>query len=86
MGNKNRLKFLDHCIDILRQAVTCASDVTVATSNWIQNHPRPYPDFNTMHKCWDFDVVRKWAVFNDQGSVEEMTSDAVVLLDSPLNN
>ncbi|KAB8237450.1 peptidase S8/S53 domain-containing protein [Aspergillus alliaceus] len=27
----------------------CTGDVTIATANWVQGHPRPIPDFSTMH-------------------------------------
>jgi hypothetical protein len=28
---------------------------------WNKDHPTPYPDFNTRHKCKNFDAVREWA-------------------------
>ena len=28
---------------------------------WNKNSPQAYPDFNTQHKCRNFDAIRQWA-------------------------
>jgi len=28
---------------------------------WDKEQPKAYPDFNTRHKCRDFEAVRQWA-------------------------
>ena len=28
---------------------------------WVKRYDHPYPDFNTEHKCRDFDAVWRWA-------------------------
>ena len=40
----------------------CAVDIGVFGSYWVQNgtHLRPFVDFNTQHKCRNYDDVRKW--------------------------
>lgn len=35
----------------------CHADVGLVTAHWIKNYPIPYPNFNTWHKCRDFDQV-----------------------------
>ena len=39
----------------------CDTDVTVYTFNWVQNHSSPSPNFNTKHKCRNFDDVLAWS-------------------------
>ncbi|KAI0123234.1 hypothetical protein BJ170DRAFT_675069 [Xylariales sp. AK1849] len=60
---------VDHCVDYLRQVLMCASDVTPVTSNWVHSHHSPHPDFNTMHKCRNFDRLLEWVEENDNGGV-----------------
>lgn len=50
----------DHCADLLRQKLMCDADVGVLTYNWVKNHSGPYPNFNTLHKCRNFDNVLAW--------------------------
>ena len=54
----------DHCAEILRQKVMCNADVTVVTYNWLKNHKSPHPNFNSQHKCRDFDAALEWAIAN----------------------
>ncbi|KAK4455388.1 hypothetical protein QBC34DRAFT_374227 [Podospora aff. communis PSN243] len=53
---------VDHCINSLRIHLQCASDVTPYL---IKRDPRrPLgidPDFNTQHKCRDFERIHRWA-------------------------
>ncbi|KAF2016383.1 hypothetical protein BU24DRAFT_492479 [Aaosphaeria arxii CBS 175.79] len=54
-----------HCLDILRQQLMCVTDVGVLGQVWWQAKdmakPLPFVDFNTRHKCRDFEAIRKWA-------------------------
>ncbi|KAF2178994.1 hypothetical protein K469DRAFT_674598 [Zopfia rhizophila CBS 207.26] len=54
-----------HCLDIIRQQLMCKVDVGVLGQVWYQpdkdGNPLPFVDFNTKHKCRDYDTVRKWA-------------------------
>lgn len=54
-----------HCLDILRQQLMCVVDVGVLGQIWYQpeeeQNPIPFVDFNTKHKCRDFEAVREWA-------------------------
>lgn len=51
---------LDHCADLLRQKLMCDADVGVYTYNWVKRHSGPYPNFNTLHKCRNFEDVLAW--------------------------
>ncbi|OSX61512.1 hypothetical protein POSPLADRAFT_1034133 [Postia placenta MAD-698-R-SB12] len=50
----------DHCIEMLRQQIMCVGDVGVITFYWVEGHTQPYPDFNTMHRCRDFEKILAW--------------------------
>lgn len=40
----------------------CTVDIGVLGQVWIYpDDPIPYVDFNTKHKCRDFDAIRRWA-------------------------
>ncbi|MCJ1380834.1 hypothetical protein MMC17_003943 [Xylographa soralifera] len=53
---------VSHCLDILRQQLMCTVDIAVLGQVWWdKSSPKAYPDFNTRHKCRNFDAVRQWA-------------------------
>lgn len=78
-----RQKHLDHCVDMLRQKLMCDADVGVFNYNWVKGRSRPYPNFNTMHKCRNFDDVLTWAKSHQAkapaGGIIPKPSDAVEL-------
>ena len=50
-----------HCLDILRQQLMCTVDIGVFGQIWVhQDHPEPFVDFNTAHRCRNFDEIRRW--------------------------
>lgn len=51
-----------HCLDILRQQLMCTVDIGLMGKIWVHPEaPEAYQDFNTKHKCRDFDAVKNWA-------------------------
>jgi len=51
-----------HCLDILRQQLMCTVDIGVLGQIWWnQKAPTAFVDFNTVHKCRNFEAVRQWA-------------------------
>ncbi|KAI2613449.1 hypothetical protein GGR54DRAFT_328969 [Hypoxylon sp. NC1633] len=52
---------VDHCVDMLRQAIMCQGDVGIVTYNWVEGWSEAYPDFSTQHKCRKFDRIVEWA-------------------------
>ncbi|TKA80296.1 hypothetical protein B0A49_01587 [Cryomyces minteri] len=63
VNNDAILRFhVSHCLDILRQQLMCTVDIGVLGQVWWnKDEPTAYPDFNTKHRCRNFDVVRQWA-------------------------
>lgn len=56
------LQHVDHCINSLRMYLQCAADVTPYLTKRDARTPLGIePDFNTRHKCRDFEKIRKWA-------------------------
>jgi len=51
---------LNHCIEMLRQSLMCHADVGVMAHRWVEHYPNPYPDFNVIHKCRNFEEVLQW--------------------------
>ncbi|KAF7505676.1 hypothetical protein GJ744_000525 [Endocarpon pusillum] len=53
---------VSHCLDIIRQQLMCTIDTGVLGQVWWnRNWPEAYVDFNTQHKCKNFDAIRQWA-------------------------
>lgn len=43
----------------------CTVDVGVLGQVWVHpDHPEPFVDFNTEHKCRNFEEIREWAQRN----------------------
>lgn len=51
----------DHCVEILRQHIQCAGDVTPIAFYDVSTQITPLPDFSTTHKCRNFDSILDWA-------------------------
>ncbi|KAG2063641.1 hypothetical protein BDR04DRAFT_1062618 [Suillus decipiens] len=52
---------LDHCIEMIRQTIMCNADVTLITWDWVEGHDIPYPNFNTLHQCRDYEKILDWS-------------------------
>ncbi|KAL2819571.1 hypothetical protein BDW59DRAFT_181645 [Aspergillus cavernicola] len=58
-------RHVSHCLDILRQQLMCTIDIGVLGQVWIHpEHPSPFLDFNTEHRCRNFEDIRDWAERN----------------------
>lgn len=52
---------IDHCIEVLRNSIMCASDVSVTLAYVAPDELSGFkPDFDGLHKCRDFDAIRDW--------------------------
>lgn len=63
-SNEDRILRLHvtHCLDIIRQTLMCNVDTGVLGQVWAGGEsPAAFPDFNTKHRCKNYDDVRKWA-------------------------
>ncbi|KAI5296429.1 hypothetical protein KEM52_002697 [Ascosphaera acerosa] len=53
---------VDHCVDLLRQAISCHADTALITFVATDEVPkRMEPNFNVIHECRDFSAIQKWA-------------------------
>ncbi|KAI8633234.1 hypothetical protein F5Y19DRAFT_490409 [Xylariaceae sp. FL1651] len=53
---------IEHCIDSIRQALMCTSDITPWPVEWNTRYHRPRPNFITApHTCRNFEKLRDWA-------------------------
>jgi hypothetical protein len=44
----------------------CTSDVSFLTFNWLKGQEHPTPNFNTKHRCRNFDKVWGWTKENQK--------------------
>ncbi|KAL3423001.1 tat pathway signal sequence [Phlyctema vagabunda] len=53
---------VSHCLDIIRQQLMCQPDTGLLGQVWWDPHaPKAFVDFNTDHKCKNFDAIKQWA-------------------------
>lgn len=54
-----------HCLDIIRQQLMCTADVGVFGQVWYrplgEKGIESFVDFNTNHKCRNYEDIRRWA-------------------------
>ena len=52
----------DHCINAIREALMCSSDVTPITFHYVSEEDHHvFPNLAATHTCRDFDVIKDWA-------------------------
>jgi hypothetical protein len=63
----------------------CDIDVGAMTYNWVTVRDAPWPNFNTWHKCMDFERVLRWGLDHQVASKgRKMTQGAgVTVLPTP---
>ncbi|KAG6015625.1 hypothetical protein E4U54_003210 [Claviceps lovelessii] len=67
---------ITHCLDTLRQVLMCNVDTGVLGQVWTdKNAPMAFPDFNTRHRCKDYNLVREWARKLQRAPEEEVPLD-----------
>ncbi|OAG06061.1 uncharacterized protein CC84DRAFT_1187106 [Paraphaeosphaeria sporulosa] len=54
----------DHCVEVLRTKLMCASDVSVFTYHAMPGQQAPMPDYDSKHVCRNFDKIKQWATDN----------------------
>ena len=52
---------IDHCIDSIRQSLTCNADISVLTWSWDVREQRNIPQAEVPHVCRRFDKLQEWA-------------------------
>lgn len=71
-------KAFDHCIENLRQDIMCHGDVAIVTYDWAEGIEDPFPNFNVLRRCRNFEKLLDWV---DEHRVIVPTSDMVRLED-----
>ncbi|KAI0170556.1 hypothetical protein BJ166DRAFT_588682 [Pestalotiopsis sp. NC0098] len=63
-GRADKLKLreihINHCADILFQALTCSGNVNLMTLHWVETQVRPWPDMSINRKCVNFDALTEF--------------------------
>ncbi|TQN72018.1 hypothetical protein CSHISOI_03530 [Colletotrichum shisoi] len=70
MAPKRHQAHLEHCIDILLQALTCNPSLDLISHNWMKTQQNPYPDFNIKRQCVAHDPILKWQ--HEHGITEQI--------------
>ena len=73
----------DHCIEILRQVLMCNADTGIITYEWVDGSHDPHPNFNTMHRCRNFDKLQSWNLGHSSMSHVMRFADTVDLSGAP---
>ncbi len=55
-----RLSHWDHCVESLRQYVTCGADATVVTHAWFEGFAEPVASQENPRRCADWDAHLRW--------------------------
>ncbi|KAK2754681.1 hypothetical protein FQN54_006814 [Arachnomyces sp. PD_36] len=57
----SNIDHVDHCIDMLRQAIQCHADTTLITFDWGGPGTPTEPNFCSTHACNNFEKINQWA-------------------------
>ncbi|KAE9409717.1 hypothetical protein BT96DRAFT_806673, partial [Gymnopus androsaceus JB14] len=57
----SELSHLEHCVDIIRQAISCTIDLTPISWTWSEPQRATLPKMDGAHQCVDFENIQKWA-------------------------
>ena len=73
---------IDHCIDSIRQSLTCNADISAITWSWDRMEQRYTPQATVSHVCKRFDKIREWAKAH---AAQQDWDDQFRVLDDPLD-
>ncbi|KAJ5279203.1 hypothetical protein N7478_004575 [Penicillium angulare] len=65
---------VEHCLDYVRQAIMCNSDLTPVPLTWYESAQTFGPDFRTTHTCRDFEGLLQWSLMRTSKSLKEKGS------------
>ncbi|KAH8671704.1 hypothetical protein BX600DRAFT_510367 [Xylariales sp. PMI_506] len=51
---------VNHCVDILMQALQCSGNVNLMTYHWVETQDYPFPDMSVQKKCISFDKLTEF--------------------------
>src|ERR1700734_3143685 len=52
---------VDHCIQSLRESITCSADITPNVWLWEDKYSFNIPRIDTVHTCRNFEKIKDWA-------------------------
>lgn len=55
---------VNHCVDIVMQALQCSGNVNLITMHWVETQEYPYPDMSVNRQCINFDKLTEWRAEN----------------------
>lgn len=73
--------YLEHCIDSIRQALMCNSDISPVVFHVGQFGDGIYPKLAATHTCRNFDKIRQWGIDHQAGYFRYELQDGDELLD-----
>ncbi|KAF2722586.1 hypothetical protein K431DRAFT_41535, partial [Polychaeton citri CBS 116435] len=53
---------IDHCLDIIRQAIQCKGDLTIIPTRWFDGIHKGFIDSDQTHTCRNFEKIREWTI------------------------
>ncbi|KAL2010040.1 hypothetical protein VTN00DRAFT_5847 [Thermoascus crustaceus] len=53
---------LDHCVDLLRQALMCNPDTSIITFKSVEMQALPVPEYGLPRRCRDFEGILQWGL------------------------
>ncbi|KAK3180011.1 hypothetical protein K4F52_008589 [Lecanicillium sp. MT-2017a] len=51
---------VNHCVDMLMQALQCSGNVNIMTMDWVDTRKYPYPDMSVNRECINFEKLTNW--------------------------
>ncbi|KAK3376457.1 hypothetical protein B0T24DRAFT_573178 [Lasiosphaeria ovina] len=68
---------VSHCLDTIRQVLMCHVETAVLGQVWYGSKEQPgaFPDFNTRHRCKNYDDVRRWAEARQEPPADALPDD-----------
>lgn len=57
---KLREMHINHCADILFQALQCSGNLNLMTLHWVETQEQPWPDMSINRQCVDFDGITEF--------------------------
>lgn len=61
----------DHCIEALREAITCFSDTSAFNFEWYESQRRLGPKIHSLHMCRNFEKIQDWTSSRVVGIIDQ---------------
>ncbi|MCJ1263254.1 hypothetical protein MMC22_003124 [Lobaria immixta] len=69
-------RHLDHCADLLRQALMCNGDTSVITFKWTDDHKLPRPNYGLPRRCRSYEQILQWGL-SHQATLSDQMEDSL---------